>query len=209
MKLQLALDEKRLVDALLFTEKIAEYVDIIEIGTPFVIDEGMRAVREFRKYFPDKEILADLKIMDGGFYESALAFEAGADYVTVLGVTDILTAKACVGAAEKYHKQVVVDMICVADLPVKIKEMEAIHAHVIAVHTGADQQAAGRRPIEDLKVMKAHAKEAKISVAGGINSQTIALYVAQKPDIVIVGSAIGRAKDPVEEARLIKAAMTK
>lgn len=209
MKLQLALDEKRLVDALLFTEKIAEYVDIIEIGTPFVIDEGMRGVREFRKYFPDKEILCDAKIMDGGYYESEMAFEAGADYVTVLGVTDTLTAKACIEAAEKYKKQVVVDMICVSDLPKRIQEMEEINAHVLAVHTGADQQAAGRQPIEDLRLMKKHAKKALVSVAGGINSKTIDLYVAEKPDIVIVGSAIGRAADPVLEARLIKEAMIK
>ena len=41
MKLQLALDELNLIDALRFADKVAEYVDIIEIGTPFVIDLGM------------------------------------------------------------------------------------------------------------------------------------------------------------------------
>ncbi|PAU41776.1 3-hexulose-6-phosphate synthase, partial [Klebsiella pneumoniae] len=32
-------------------------------------------------------------------------------------------------------------------------------------------------------------------------------YVALNPDVIIVGSAITRAKDPIEEARLIKTAM--
>ena len=45
MKLQLALDEMNLVDALRFADKVAEHVDIIEVGTPFVMDEGMRGVR--------------------------------------------------------------------------------------------------------------------------------------------------------------------
>lgn len=42
MKLQLALDEHKLEDALDFAEQVADYVDIIEIGTPFVIDSGDR-----------------------------------------------------------------------------------------------------------------------------------------------------------------------
>lgn len=49
MKLQLALDDITLVDALVLVEKVKNYVDIIEIGSPFIIDEGMRAVREMRK----------------------------------------------------------------------------------------------------------------------------------------------------------------
>lgn len=44
MKLQLALDEMNLVDALRFADKVAEHVDIIEVGTPFVMDEGMKCV---------------------------------------------------------------------------------------------------------------------------------------------------------------------
>lgn len=62
MKLQLALDELKLEEALIFAEKVQEHVDIIEIGTPFVIDSGMEAVRRFKAKFPDKEILSDEKL---------------------------------------------------------------------------------------------------------------------------------------------------
>src|SRR5690606_36972940 len=99
------------------------------------------------------------------------------------------------------------DMICVDDLPAKIDELEQLGVHVLAVHTGADQQAAGRQPIDDLKVMKAHAKSAKIAVAGGINSRTIAQYVALEHDRINVGTGITHPEDPVKEARLIKEAI--
>ena len=99
------------------------------------------------------------------------------------------------------------DMICVEDLPNRIAKMEEIGVDILAVHTGADQQAAGREPIQDLQVMTEHAKKAQIAVAGGINSKTIDKYVALKPEIIIVGSAIGHADDPVAEAKAIKDAM--
>ena len=201
MKLQLALDEMNLVDALRFADKVAE------VGTPFVMDEGMRGVREFHRFFPDKEILADLKIMDGGYLEASYAYEAGAAYATILGVSDNLTIEGALKAARDYERKLVVDMICVEDLPARIAKMEEIGVDILAVHTGADQQAAGREPIQDLEVMTANAKKSQIAVAGGINSKTIGKYVELKPDIVIVGSAIGHADDPVAEAKAIQDAL--
>lgn len=209
MKLQLALDEFKLEPAIELAHKVEKYVDIIEIGTPFVIDYGMEAVRRFKKEFPDKEILSDEKIMDGGYLESKLAYDAGAEYVTVLAVTEDLTIKSCLKARDEFKKQTVVDFIDITNLAERVKECEELGVDVLAVHTGADQQAVGRTPLEDLKIMKNTAKHTKIAVAGGINSKTIDQYVELQPDIVIVGSAIGHADDPVEEARLIKEAMEK
>lgn len=203
MKLQLALDLFSLEDSLALTEKVQDYIDIIEIGTPFILEEGMEAVRQFREKFPDKKILADTKIMDAGDLEASSAFDAGADYVTVLAVTDIATIEECVATANRYGKEVVVDMICVEDIPKKIAQLEAVGVHGIAVHTGVDQQKCGRTPMDDLKVMKAHSKSSEISVAGGINLATIPEYAAQEPDILIVGGGIGNAQDPAEEAKLI------
>ena len=55
MKLQLALDDLTMDEALELTEKVREHIDIIEIGTPFVYQEGMRAVQIFKERFPDKK----------------------------------------------------------------------------------------------------------------------------------------------------------
>ncbi|MEE8886085.1 MAG: 3-hexulose-6-phosphate synthase [Eubacteriales bacterium] len=203
MKLQLALDVFSLEDALKLTKKVKNYVDIIEIGTPFVIESGMEAVRRFREAFPDKEILADTKIMDAGELEASSAFDAGADYVTVLGVTDLATMKACVDISKRYGKFVVADMICVPNLPERIGQLEELGVQGIAVHTGVDQQKRGRTPLDDLRVMKKYAKKAEISVAGGIRYDTIPVYAELKPDVLIVGGAIGSAKDPAAEAKRI------
>lgn len=49
MKLQLALDDITLDDAVELLDKVHTYVDIIEVGSPFIIEEGMRPVRIFKK----------------------------------------------------------------------------------------------------------------------------------------------------------------
>ena len=78
MKLQIALDDISLEDALRLVESIRKDIDIIEVGTPMAIQYGMEAVRRMKQAFPEKEVLADLKIMDAGEYEASEAFEAGA-----------------------------------------------------------------------------------------------------------------------------------
>lgn len=161
MKLQLALDDITLEDAIALVHRVHDYVDIIEIGTPFVIAYGMEAVRVMKKEFPEKELLADLKIMDAGDYEAEEALQAGADYVTVLGVTDILTVKGCVAAANRYGKQVVVDMICVEDMPKKIAQMEEIQAHIVLYMSVLISQAAGREAASGFKADEAMCKSSR------------------------------------------------
>jgi 3-hexulose-6-phosphate synthase len=207
MKLQLALDTLSLEDALDLAKKVADYVDIFEIGTPLVIDRGMDAVRALRGAFPDKEVLSDEKIMDGGYYETQLGIEAGADYVTVMALADPATIRGCVSAANELGGKVLADLLCVDDIPTKVRELEALGVHVIAVHTGADQQTRGRTPLADLELITAHVTSARVAVAGGINSTTIATYVPFNPDIIIVGSGIVNAPDPVAEARAIRELM--
>lgn len=203
MKLQVALDDVTLEEALALVSRVKEYIDIIEVGTPFVYEYGMQAVRVMKEQFPDKEVLADMKIMDAGCYEAEQALRAGADYVTVLGVTDNRTIKGCVEAADKYDKEVVVDMICVDQMEDRIPVLEKLGVHGLAVHTGTDQQAAGRTPLDDLKLMSSCAKNAKIFVAGGISEETIDKYAQYNPEVVIVGGGICHAQDPEQAAKAI------
>ncbi|MDU5337289.1 3-hexulose-6-phosphate synthase [Enterococcus sp.] len=207
MKLQLAIDELTLSEALEALKDIHPFVDIVEVGTPFLIDAGREAVRQIKKYYPDLEVLCDAKIMDAGAYEAQLAYDAGAEYVTVLGITDDLTIKGCVEQAQKQKRQVMVDLICVQNFSERVPAIESLGVDIIAVHTGADQQHAGRTPLEDLKELKQYTKKVQVAVAGGINSETIGDYVALEPEIVIVGSGILNAADPVKAAKTIKAAL--
>ena len=203
MKLQLALDDIKFDDAVELVGKVRKYVDIVEIGSPFIIDCGMAPVRRIKELYPELEVLADTKIMDAGDYEAELTYLAGADYCTVLGVTDTLTIKGCIDAAKKYGKKVFVDMICVKNVEERVAEIEAAGVNCIGVHTGVDLQAAGFTPLDDLKRIKAASKQSIISVAGGINVNTVQDYMAAGADIVIVGGGINHTADPVAAAKAL------
>lgn len=208
MKLQLALDELSLQESINIIKKIYDYIDIIEVGTPFIYREGLCAVKKIKKAFPKKEVLADMKIMDAGYYETKLALEAGADYVTVLAVTDILTIEGCLNAAEKFKGKIIADMIGVNNIEECVLKLEGLGVHGIAVHTGTDQQAVGRRPIDDLKTMSSCRKTSEIFVAGGIDPVSISEYLVYKPDVIIAGSGICCASNPFEVAKQMKEIMT-
>ena len=76
MKLQLALDTPDLTHELELAGKVAAYVDLIEAGTPLLIREGIRAVRELRRRHRGRPIVADIKVIDDGEPIAELAFTA-------------------------------------------------------------------------------------------------------------------------------------
>lgn len=207
-KLQIALDDIRLPDAIALLEEIADTVDIVEVGTPMMMEYGMEAVRELCRRFPQLPVLCDAKIMDAGAYEAKVALDAGASYVTVLAVTDDLTIREVADTAHRYGAKAVADMICVGDMARRIAEIEGMGVDILAVHTGVDQQAAGRTPLDDLRLMRRLVRQSQVAVAGGINAQTLPQYLECKPEIIIVGGGICHAQDPRAAARALKAQMT-
>ncbi|MCG7341587.1 3-hexulose-6-phosphate synthase [Staphylococcus auricularis] len=207
MELQLAIDLLNKEEAAELANKVKDYVDIVEIGTPIVINEGLPAVQHLNDNIDGVKVLADLKIMDAADYEVSQAVKFGADVVTILGVAEDASIKAAVEEAHKNGKELLVDMIAVQDLETRAKELDEMGADYIAVHTGYDLQAQGVSPLDSLKTVKSVIKNSKVAVAGGIKPDTIEEVAAKNPDLVIVGGGIANADDPVEAAKQCKAAV--
>jgi 3-hexulose-6-phosphate synthase len=187
MKLQLALDLVDIKGAIEVVKEVGEYIDVVEIGTPVVINEGLRAVKEVKAAFPNLTVLADLKIMDAAGYEVSQAAAAGADIITILATAEDESIKGAVAEAKKQGKEILVDMIAVKDLATRAKEVDDFGVDYICVHTGYDLQAVGKNSFEDLSIIKSVVKNAKTAIAGGIKLETLPEAIKQNPDLIIVG----------------------
>ena len=200
---QMALDSLDFDATVALATKVAPHVDILEIGTPCIKHNGIKLLETLRAKFPNNKILVDLKTMDAGFYESEPFYKAGADIVTVLGTADIGTIKGVIDAANKYGKQAQVDLINVTDKKARTLEVAKLGAHIIGVHTGLDQQAAGQTPFTDLALVNSLNTGAKVSVAGGIKAATVKQVIDAGANIVVAGAAIYGAADPAAAAKEI------
>jgi 3-hexulose-6-phosphate synthase len=197
---QMALDSLDFDATVALATKVAPHVDILEIGTPCIKHNGIELLKTLRAKFPNNKILVDLKTMDAGFYEAEPFYKAGADICTVLGTADIGTIKGVIDVANKYGKMAQVDLINVTDKKARTLEVAKLGAHIIGVHTGLDQQAAGQTPFVDLAMVTGLNTGAKVSVAGGVKAATVRQVVDAGADIVVAGAAIYGAADPAASA---------
>ena len=195
MKLQVAFDLQSSDEVLNFLEKNGDLIDIVEIGTPLIIEEGLKSVLKIKKKFPKQTVLADLKIMDAGLLEAQIGFDAGADIVTVLGLASKKTLSSVKQTAVKNSRKVMVDMIN-HPYPEKIwNELMNMEMDFCCLHTANDDTKDGETPLNDLKRFYNSHGGKNIAVAGGLNPDMIRKINSFHPEIVIVGGYIANSRN--------------
>jgi 3-hexulose-6-phosphate synthase len=207
MQLQFAMDTLTTEAALELAAAAAPHVDVLELGTPLIKSAGLSAVTAIKEAHPDKIVFADLKTMDAGELEADIAFSAGADLVTVLGVAGDSTIVGAVKAAKKHGKGIVVDLIGVSDKAARAREVVALGAEFVEVHAGLDEQAEEGFTFSTL-LDAGKASGVPFSIAGGVNASSVASVQEAGARIAVAGSAIYSASDVGAAAAEIRAAIT-
>ena len=207
MKLQIAYDLGTYEELYPFMEEIEEAIDIIEIGTPVILREGVSQIENIKKRFPDKLIFADLKIMDAGKLEADIGFQAGADMVSVLGLASKKTIEASKNSAIQWNRKIMVDMINLEDPIRKWADFMKMEMDYGCLHTAHDDVTDGENSFETVeKFHEAHGGQ-QISVAGGIDPEKIRNLKSCQPEILVVGSYITNAVDPSKALKNIRQVM--
>jgi 3-hexulose-6-phosphate synthase len=202
-QLQLAIDTTSTADAVKIAQELYPYYDIVELGTPLIIEQGLRALEAVKKKYPDKKYLADTKIADAGYIEASSAFKRGADIVTVLGVSDDATIKNVIEAARQHKGRVMADMLHVQDKPERAAELEQLGVDIICLHTAYDIQGHGVDPLQELSAVRA-AVRCSLAIAGGLKLDNIKDALDKGADILVVGGGITKADNPRQTAKRIK-----
>jgi 3-hexulose-6-phosphate synthase len=206
--LQVALDFLYTNEALKVAAATQEYVDIIEAGTPLIKSEGIRVVEILKKSYQRKKIFADLKIMDAGALEAKMAFEAGADMISVCAQASVETIEGAVEETRRRNKKVIIDLIGSRDWLLRSKETKHLSPDFFCIHTGLDEQVIGKKPF---RIVEGFVREINLPycIAGGIGPQDIPFIMPFKPSIIIVGGYITKAEKPDDAAKTIKEAIAR
>ena len=207
--LQVAMDYISLPKALAMAVLVAPEVDIIEIGTPLCKAAGIEAVRAMKEICPDKLILADLKTPDVGALEAALAFDAGADMMTVIGGAALSTVEQALAVARKRGKEMLMELTGVRDILARATEWRRIGVDRIVYHREWDAQSAGREWTEADKTIIRQLIDMgyKVTVTGGMTIDLLPFFADLPVSVLICGRGIREASDPRAAARQMRLAL--
>ena len=202
-QLQIAVDCTSLKEALALADCIYPHYDILEIGTPLLLEEGLGALEAIKERYPDRLYLADVKIMDAGRLEADSAFRRGADIVTALALADDRTIAGALEAADRWGGRVMIDAINCPDPVARAVALEGLGVSICCFHTAHDTLGSGGDPLGCLEEARRRLTGA-VAVAGGLDLAGATAAVARGANIVIVGSAVAQAQDPGAMARSIR-----
>jgi 3-hexulose-6-phosphate synthase len=204
MKLQIALDRPDLARELELMASVARYVDLVEAGTPLLIREGIRAVRELRRRYRGRKVVADIKVIDAGEPIAELAFAAGANVVTVLGCAADEVIERVVRSARRYDGEVMADSLGVTHIPERARELSALGVHSLCLNRRGFKKQKAKD--EGFKRLVSLIEEIHLPVflAGGIDLTELSTLREAPLAGVIIGAAIAEASSPAEAARQMR-----
>ncbi len=194
-KLQLALDLTDLDAAISLLKDRAsiQSVDIVEVGTVLLASAGQAAIKEIRALFPDKTLVADLKIADAAKTISKMFYDAGADFVTLIAAADIKSMEIAQQYAQERHKTIQIELYGPWDFTQAQAWYEVGIRHVIYHHS---RDAGKDWSEQDFDHIKRFIKLGFIvNVTGGISVESIRLFEGLKIHSFIVGRGIYESED--------------
>ena len=199
--LQVALDFSDLNEAISVASLLPKDPRLfLEAGTPLLKAWGTQAISSLRALRPGAVLVADTKTVDAARTEAEIVKRGGADAFSVLSHSEEALAEAA-EAARELGLTLYGDTI--ASDPRQAMRRLSPHVDVLLLHVGVDVQRRLGITASALLELVREASEAfrgPVAVAGGIKVEEVGKFLEAGARIVVIGSAITRARSPGEEA---------
>ncbi|MGH9622661.1 MAG: orotidine 5'-phosphate decarboxylase / HUMPS family protein [Bryobacteraceae bacterium] len=194
---QLSLDLIDLDEAMRTAEMaLRAGVDWLEVGTPLIIAEGMRGVRELRARYPEVPIVADLKIMDGGWLEAEMAARAGASMLVVMGQAHSETVELVAKAGRDFGAKIMGDNMAMPDPVAGAKRLEELGCDYVIHHIGFDMRTLRRErgiqaptPLDRLREV-VNAVSVPVQAVGGLTIEQAIESPKYGAPLVVIGAPL-------------------
>lgn len=171
-------------------------VDWLEAGTPMLMAHGALGVKVLREAFPTVPIVADLKIMDGGYREVEIVAKVGATHVVVMERAHPHTVREVVKAGRDFGVEVMGDNMISENLIDSAKRLEDLGCHYVIHHIGFDERrgiaASGARmpsPLDQLREVCA-AVSVPVQAVGGLTTEQAIACPSYGAPLVVLGAPL-------------------
>lgn len=163
----------------------------LEAGTGLLLGSGLEGIRVLRKEFPHVPIVADTKIMDGGYPLSKWCGQAGADYTVIMAAAGEHVIRGALRWRDEYGTKVMVDTMYEKDQAGVCKRCEDLGVDYLVLHLGLEERAVetARSALDYLEVAR-NAVSLPIQVVGGLSISDCARAFAMGAHSVAIGSPI-------------------
>ena len=197
MKLYIAFDLLDLEKCIQIAHIVEPYVDRFEIRSTLLYKYGIHAIEVFRKEFPDKELFVDTKIINHGKELSNLAFQAGADIISVMAGAPQHLIHAVCNHTHDQKKKILLDLL---DTP--LVGEAALTASSLGVDGlifyQAPEDAQGYAP--DNKWLSVQENSSvPIFIGSSITRNNIDAILLLNPAGIVLSKTITQAEDPLAE----------
>lgn len=179
---------------------IADAADVVECGGPLIFNEGVRAITAIKKEYPQKEIVADIKMIPLlTTFNAQQFFDAGADSMIIFGTASLRDMTAAMRVAENAKKKFYVFVDLEPDT-FPSQELLALYQkagvkHVI-YHTV--RKSAPYWMDSDVKCVRMLLDAGfHVSVTGKLTPETIRLFAGMPLYSFILGTSVVEAADPI------------
>lgn len=197
MELFISFNNLELEQALAIGNRVQNYADAFRIGTVLITHYGTSAIAAFRKQFPRKTLICDIKIADHEQELVKLTTQVGADWITVLADTNPSIIRIACMHAHAAGAKVMLDMVG-ASSGQRALEANSLGVDALLFHRIANGEI-NDTFLDRWDMVRGNTK-LPVYISTALNRENIGEMLKLDPTGIILGGAITEAPDPEQEA---------